>query len=426
MVLNSSNVSEESHNLDEAIKRLEVHDNHEGDDVDSNRCPDRPGEPDCIHYVKTMLCADGSNCRYNHPTHYEQGTQATGELPERVDQPDCKHYLEKGMCKFGAACKYHHPRDRPDAQPVLVNVLGLPIRQDQKSCSYYMRTGTCKFGVVCKFNHPQPATLWTVLPLNGSPTSGSTIPSMTSTARLPLVDGVSSWPLSNRPTYTSSHHLQNLAAYTPVILPPSPGIMPVQQGWPAYMGFVNHQLSPDVLGPTLIPKSNNITQSSLSNTPNFPERPDRPECHYYMKTGNCKYGSTCKFHHPKERSSVSTSTLGPLGLPLRPDQPVCTYYSLNGTCWYGSICKFDHPLIGCYDYNMPATCRPDDFRNQRNTQVAWTPWEAKPTKTMKSEADSRPFPSNNNKEDKNIAAHTSSTLHVSPSSESTQTNSNYI
>ncbi|KAI0502641.1 hypothetical protein KFK09_017597 [Dendrobium nobile] len=342
MVFNSSNASVESHNIDEAIKRLEVHDNPEGDDVDSNRCPDRPGEPDCIHYMKTGLCVYGSNCRYNHPTHYEQGTQAKGELPG-VDQPDCEHFLKKGMCKFGAACKYHHPRDRPDAQPVLVNVLGLPIRQDQKSCSYYMRTGTCKFGVVCKFNHPQPATLWTVLPLNGSPTSGSTIPSMTSTARLPFVDGVSSWPLSNRPTYTSSHHLQNLAAYIPVILPPSLGIMPVQQGWPAYM-----------------------------------------------------------------------------------DQPVCIYYSLNGTCWYGSNCKFNHPLFGCYDYNMPATCRSDDFRNQRNTRVAWTPWEAKPTKTMKSEADSRPFSSNNSKEDKNIAAHTSSPLHVSPSSESTQTNSNFI
>ena len=36
---------------------------------------------------------------------------------------------------------------------------------------------------------------------------------------------------------------------------------------------------------------------------------------YYMKTGICKFGSTCKFHHPKERlERISTNALG---FPLR-------------------------------------------------------------------------------------------------------------
>lgn len=56
---------------------------------------------------------------------------------------------------------------------------------------------------------------------------------------------------------------------------------------------------------------------SVSN--NLPERPDQPECRYFMNTGSCKYGSDCKYHHPREKTAqFATSSLGPLGLPLRP------------------------------------------------------------------------------------------------------------
>lgn len=51
----------------------------------------------------------------------------------------------------------------------------------------------------------------------------------------------------------------------------------------------------------------------------FPERPDQPECQFYMKTGDCKFGATCKFHHPRERLiPIPNCVLSPLGLPLRP------------------------------------------------------------------------------------------------------------
>jgi len=38
---------------------------------------------------------------------------------------------------------------------------------------------------------------------------------------------------------------------------------------------------------------------------------------YYLKTGTCKYGSTCKYHHPLERRSVEQVPLNSLGLPMR-------------------------------------------------------------------------------------------------------------
>ena len=48
----------------------------------------------------------------------------------------------------------------------------------------------------------------------------------------------------------------------------------------------------------------------------FPERPGEPECQYYMRTGNCKFGASCRYHHPPDRAAAAI--LGPLGLPLRP------------------------------------------------------------------------------------------------------------
>lgn len=51
----------------------------------------------------------------------------------------------------------------------------------------------------------------------------------------------------------------------------------------------------------------------------FPERPGQPECEHYMKTGTCKYGAACKYHHPQYFSAPkSNCILSPLGLPLRP------------------------------------------------------------------------------------------------------------
>ena len=95
-----------------------------------------------------------------------------------------------------------------------------------------MRTGSCKFGVACKFNHPQPAALGAVYPVTGPSAYGSTGSSVAPPSNLPLIGGLSTWPLA-RP-YLSSPRMQGLPAYMPVILPSSPGAMPVQQGWSTY------------------------------------------------------------------------------------------------------------------------------------------------------------------------------------------------
>lgn len=98
---------------------------------------------------------------------------------------------------------------------------------------------------------------------------------------------------------------------------------------------------------------------------------------YYLKTGTCKFGATCKFHHPKDKAGIAGRvSLNILGYPLRPvwisfslthlccklfhlyiswmkfyDLPFlsgqneieCAYYLRTGQCKFGNTCKFHHP-----------------------------------------------------------------------------------
>ncbi|KAF2292327.1 hypothetical protein GH714_019255 [Hevea brasiliensis] len=245
-------------NIEDAIWRLKIHDNQEqGGMAPSSAYPDRPGQPDCVYYLRTGLCGYGSNCRFNHPP-AAQGTQFIEELPERVGQPDCGYYLKTGTCKYGSTCKYHHPRDRNGAGPVSFNILGLPMRQDEKSCPYYMRTGSCKFGVACKFHHPQPVPLGAGLPLTGPAGSGPMGSSIVPSSGLPYVGGLPTWSLPRAP-YASGPHLQGPQAYMPVVLSPSQGVVSAQ-GWNTYVA--------------------------------------QPVCSNYSMYGLCKFGPTCRFDHP--------------------------------------------------------------------------------------------------------------------------------
>ncbi|XP_028116350.1 zinc finger CCCH domain-containing protein 67 isoform X2 [Camellia sinensis] len=93
----------------------------------------------------------------------------------------------------------------------------------------------------------------------------------------------------------------------------------------------------------------------------FPERPGQPECSYFLKTGDCKYRSGCKFHHPKNRmpkTAASALTLSDKGLPLRPDQNICSHYNRYGICKFGPACKFDHP-VNCGPSDSSALSGPD-------------------------------------------------------------------
>ena len=98
--------------------------------------------------------------------------------------------------------------------------------------------------------------------------------------------------------------------------------------------------------------------------PLFPLRPNEPVCQYYYKHGTCKFGQTCKFHHPPESQLLNSvdggMTIGGRKnepqqnwnrveqcvqlLPQRPDEPNCIFFLKNGRCKYGATCRYHHPL----------------------------------------------------------------------------------
>ncbi|XP_017422887.1 zinc finger CCCH domain-containing protein 43 isoform X2 [Vigna angularis] len=267
--------------------------------------PLRPEAENCAYYLKTGSCKFGFNCKFNHPLKRKNQAKKENagekeEQAERSGQTECKYYLRSGGCKFGKACKFNHKREKcSSASPIAeLNFLGLPIRVGEKECHYFMRTGSCKFGLNCKFNHPDPTA------------GGGDSPSRFA----------------------------------------NPGVSPQSSEWDGYQAPVYlpernmHLPSTYVMNNPVMETNVYMHHQQQVQVEEFPERPGEPECSYFLKTGDCKFKSNCRFHHPKNRiARLPPCSFSNKGLPLRPDQNVCTYYSRYGICKFGPACKFDHP-----------------------------------------------------------------------------------
>ncbi|KAI4301362.1 hypothetical protein L6164_034649 [Bauhinia variegata] len=336
----------------------------------SESYPERPGVPNCVYYMRTGFCGYGSRCRYNHPRDraaVAAAVRATGEYPERVGEPPCQYYLKTGTCKFGASCKFHHPKHGGGSLgQAPLNIYGYPLRPGERECSYYLKTGQCKFGITCKFHHPQPAD-------TSGPASAPQFYQQVQSPTVPLSEqygGASSSLRVARPPMLPGSYVQG--AYGPVLL--SPGVVPFP-GWNPYSAPVSPVLSPGAQPPVGATSLYGVTQLSSTTSafarpynplpsssvlsgsspkgPVFPERPGQPECQYYLRTGDCKFGLSCRFHHPRDQA-VTRPLLSPIGLPLRPGAQPCAFYLQNGHCKFGSTCKFDHPL-GSVRYSPSAS-----------------------------------------------------------------------
>ncbi|XWS31676.1 hypothetical protein CRYUN_Cryun23aG0096400 [Craigia yunnanensis] len=324
--------------------------------------PQWPGVPDCVYYMRTGFCGYGNWCRYNHPRNrsaVDAAVRTTGEYPERPGEPACQFYLKTGTCKFGASCKFHHPKHGGGSfSHVPLNIYGYPLQPGEKECSYYLKTGQCKFGITCKFHHPQ---------LDGTsmPASAPQFYQPVQSPSVPIHEqygGTSTSVRVARPPLLPGSYVQG--AYGPVLF--STGVVPIP-GWSHYSTPVSPVLSPgaqpavgatslygltqlssstpSLAGPYPSLPSSTGPSSSNQKEQTFPERPGEPECQYYLRTGDCKFGSSCRYHHPRDMVVPQTNcVLSPMRLPLRPGVQPCSFYLQNGHCKFGSTCKFDHPV----------------------------------------------------------------------------------
>lgn len=48
----------------------------------------------------------------------------------------------------------------------------------------------------------------------------------------------------------------------------------------------------------------NLRSSETMESMRYPEHPGEPDCSYYIRTGLCRFGATCRFNHPPNRKLV--------------------------------------------------------------------------------------------------------------------------
>ncbi|CAN0871483.1 Zinc finger CCCH domain-containing protein 32 [Linum grandiflorum] len=298
-----------------------LHESMRGLGLSSNEpYPERPGFPNCVYYMRTGVCGYGGRCRYNHPPDraaIEATVRATGLYPERNGDPPC---------------------------------------QGEDECSYYLQTGHCKFGITCKFHHPERANTLTT----------TSAPQFYQPVQSPSAHVTDQYGGASTNLRVKLPGTFMQGTYGPVLFSPIPG-------WSPFSAPVSPVLSPGAQTTSLY----GVTQLSATTSPapprpypsllssgflthkehnSFPQRPGEPECQYYLKTGNCKYGSFCRYHHPQDR--VAETVLNPLGLPLRLGMQPCSFYLQTGHCKFGSSCKFDHPIGGGAMRYSPSSVAP--------------------------------------------------------------------
>lgn len=241
-------------------------------------------------------------------------------LPERPSEPACAFYIKTGKCKFGATCKFHHPKD------IQIPSTGQENGNGVQSADTANSEGT------------------TVVDVNAMKPTVSITPALLHNSKgLPIRPGEVDCPFYLK---TGSCKYGATCRYNhPAINPPA--AMVASPAASLSIGVVNPAAS---IFQTIDPR---LTQPVLTYGPTvYPQRPGQIECDYYMKTGVCKFGERCKFHHPIDRSVPTQQAqqqsvkLTLAGLPRREGSIICPYYLKTATCKYGVTCKFDHPPPG--------------------------------------------------------------------------------
>ena len=177
------------------------------------------------------------------------------QYPQRDGEADCRDYLRTGRCKYGESCKYHHPIGGVKA-PTDPSEPLFPLRPNEPPCQYYMKHGTCKFGQTCKFHHPAHLLASNTILMN--------------------VNGIN---------------------------------------------VLTNSIGHESMG------SNSNNGDNISDTGEFqqngtmmqilPQRPGESECLYFLRNGRCKYGATCKYHHPTSNHKLDVNLQGTHSLQMQ-------------------------------------------------------------------------------------------------------------
>ncbi|XP_047079432.1 uncharacterized protein LOC124690033 [Lolium rigidum] len=312
--------------------------------------------------------------------------------PQRPGKLNCPFYMSKGSCSYGFSCQFHHPpiKAKSDgtrcpsqqgnhgvAEILELNSIGLPIREGARSCTYYMRNGACKYGKHCHFNHPEHVvdsqfyapteSEDSALQLEKSSDHHTTVDD---TSHLKKSSDDATLDDTSYPEKSSDHPTLDDTSSSTWILPPNilrmllppqkvpssteAKVIPAKKdsNWSSTSDNSDGCCSADSSDAPLCKQEHvGSTDGPLCKQEHvdYPERPGRPECPFYMRFGDCKFASSCKYHHSKDKYPTTDNLEVPsLGgeqteYPERPGEPDCPFYMKNRFCKYEAQCRFNHP-----------------------------------------------------------------------------------
>lgn len=362
-----------------------MYDSELGDNTDlvtlynSQGYPKRKGEEICQFFQKNGTCKFATTCKWDHPEYlYNDIDFNSLGFPLRPDMPDCEYYSKFQECKFGCTCKNNHPevsklnkgslatgqagiphvvpKQRPNvggnqARPQMSSAPApfvqrgqniqiaatpsgpLPSRPGVQACSFYLKSGICKYGANCKWDHPARSGV-------------AAVPMMMQT-QMPRP------PMAQPAGMVDDHPVRPGVQACAFFLKTGECRFGATCKWdhskrPAAQSMIKRE---PAMEPMITAEPDGV------NSKGYPLRDGVSPCSFFQKTGNCSYGPTCKWDHPEEYCSLSEnqsfmettpapakSTPQSTGLPSRPGLQACLFYMKTGACSFGATCKWDHPI----------------------------------------------------------------------------------
>ena len=154
-----------------------------------------------------------------------------------------------------------------------------PLRPGEPDCRDYLRTGRCKYGESCKYNHPTNVE-------NG----GGVKPTNPGEPLFPIR------PMEPTCQYFLKHGTCKFGQACKFNHPSGSSLADGSGGIPGgQLVFVTSNNG--VPGGAITGDASSLMAASTSIQV-LPQRPTEPNCMYFLRNGKCKYGATCKFHHP--------------------------------------------------------------------------------------------------------------------------------
>ncbi|RLN40863.1 uncharacterized protein C2845_PM01G32000 [Panicum miliaceum] len=288
--------------------------------------------------------------------------------PLRPGKLNCRFYMLNGSCSYGSSCHFNHlqlkaklevsnfssEQRNHEVEFLELNRVGLPIREGARKCTYYMRNGTCRYGKKCCFNHPeQVLDVQLHMPTGWDDTNLQSSPHSKKSAEHTTINDISSGSEVLPPNILR------------MLLPP--------QNEPPCTEEKETKVNKDPDWPSASDDSDGCCSADSSDGPlckqEHVDYPERPECPFLQRFGNCKFTSACQYYHPKDKfpsrynpkdkfpsryhpkdnfqSRYRSKRDPPLAelkvYPDRPGEPECPFYMKTGSCKFGADCKFHHP-----------------------------------------------------------------------------------